>query len=102
MTLNATEFIRRFLLQTLPSKFRKIRYVGFLAACHRQKRLRMCCNLLGMPEPEPAAPPAGYLERYRQLTGRSLVKCPACDEEARLTVAGFRPGEEPPPLEDTS
>ena len=43
-----------------------------------------------------------YLERYRQITGRSLLECPACDAEAMRTVGDWRPGEEPPPLEDTS
>ena len=102
MTLTATEFIRRFLLHTLPPKFHKIRYFGFLAACHRRKRLRLCRELLGMPEPPPAAPPPDFLERYRQLTGRSLLECPACGAEAMLTVAKWRVGEEPPPLDDTS
>ena len=79
-----------------------IRYFGFLAACHRRKRLRRCRELLGISEPEPAAPHPDYLERYRQLTGRSLLQCPACGQEAMLTVVTFQPGEEPPPLDDTS
>ena len=45
--------IRRFLLHTPPPKFRKIRYYGFLAACHRRKRLRLCRELLGMFAPPP-------------------------------------------------
>ena len=102
MTLPAAEFMRRFLLHVLPPKFHKIRYFGFLAACHRRQRLRLCRQLLGMPEPGPAAPAPDYMERFRQLTGRSLLECPACGEEAMLTVAGFEPGEEPPPLDDTS
>ena len=31
MTLDTFEFIRRFLLHLLPSDFRRIRYIGFLA-----------------------------------------------------------------------
>ncbi|MDE0626243.1 MAG: hypothetical protein OXH99_07590 [Bryobacterales bacterium] len=47
-------------------------------------------------------PAADYLERYRQLTGRSLLECPACGQEAMLIVAAVQPGDDPPPLEDTS
>jgi len=36
MTVNADEFIRRFLLHILPKGFMKIRYFGFLA--HKNKR----------------------------------------------------------------
>ena len=100
MTLRAAEFIRRFLLHTVPPKVRRIRYFGFLAAYHRRKRLRLCRELLVMPEP--AAPHPDYLQRYRQLTVCSLLQCPACGQEAMLTVATFQPGEEPPPLDDTS
>ena len=94
--------MRRFLLHTLPPKFRKIRYFGFLAACHRRKRLRLCRELLRMPEPQTGAPPTDYLERYRQVTGRWLLGCPASGTEALLTAVDWRPGEEPRPLEDTS
>ena len=48
------------------------------------------------------SPQPDFLERYRQLTGRSLLECPACGAEAMHTVAKWRTGEEPPPLEDTS
>ena len=39
MTLQAKEFIRRFLLHVLPSGFMRIRYYGFLANRHRQEKL---------------------------------------------------------------
>jgi hypothetical protein len=38
MTLDADEFIRRFLLHVLPKGFRRIRHFGFLAnACRTAK-----------------------------------------------------------------
>src|SRR6202008_2202643 len=42
MTLDADEFIRRFLLHTLPDSFHRIRHYGFLANGHRADRLRGC------------------------------------------------------------
>jgi hypothetical protein len=42
MTIHAGEFIRRFLIHTLPPGFQRIRYFGFLANCHRAVRLALC------------------------------------------------------------
>ena len=55
MTLEAEEFIRRFLLHVLPEGFQRIRYYGFLANRYREKKLALCRELLGMPELEPQA-----------------------------------------------
>jgi hypothetical protein len=45
-SLDAVEFIRRFLLHVLPSGFVKIRHFGFLANRNRQKIIRQCRELL--------------------------------------------------------
>jgi hypothetical protein len=42
MTLEAVEFIRRFLLHILPSRFVKIRHFGFLANRNRSSALARC------------------------------------------------------------
>ena len=49
MTLQAEEFIRRFLLDVLPGGFQRIRYYGFLANPYREQKLARCRELLGMP-----------------------------------------------------
>jgi hypothetical protein len=49
MTLEATEFIRRFLLHILPAGFVRIRQFGFLANRARKKKLALCRELLGAP-----------------------------------------------------
>jgi hypothetical protein len=77
MTLAASEFIRRFLLHTLPDGFHRIRHYGFLANGHRRAKLAHCRQLLAAPPPAPPAP-ADYRERYRQLTAVSLDICPCC------------------------
>jgi hypothetical protein len=46
MTLDAVEFIRRFLLHILPSGFMKIRHFGFLANRNRASALVLCRDLL--------------------------------------------------------
>ena len=49
MTLDADEFMRRFLLHVLPSGFHRIRHFGFLANGHRAARLALCRQLLAQP-----------------------------------------------------
>jgi hypothetical protein len=79
MTLDAREFIRRFLIHVLPDGFHRIRYYGFLGNCHRAQKLAQCRQLLGMSSAGPAVdPPADYRDRYEMLTGRSLRECPHC------------------------
>jgi hypothetical protein len=86
MTLEAEEFIRRFLLHVLPAGFQRIRYYGFLGNRYRKEKLARCRQLLGMPaseaqEPAKAAAAApDYRERYEALTGVSLRRCPVCHE----------------------
>lgn len=58
MTLDAPEFIRRFLLHTLPDGFHRIRHYGFLANGHRTARLELCRQLIDTPSPAPETAPA--------------------------------------------
>ncbi len=79
MTLDANEFIRRFLIHVLPDGFHRIRYFGFLGNCHRARKLERCRRLIGMASPDPPTEPsADYRDRYEVLTGHSLRECPHC------------------------
>ena len=80
MTLAAHEFIRRFLLHTLPDGFHRIRHYGFLANGHRAAKLALCRRLLDMPHPEPAA---DLLPPHRS------ERCPCCG--GTMVVIGFLP-----------
>jgi hypothetical protein len=88
MTLQAQEFIRRFLLHVLPEGFQRIRYYGFLANRYREQKLARCRELLGMPAPEPTASKASmdYHDRYEELTGSSLWQCPVCHQGRMLMI----------------
>jgi Putative transposase/Transposase zinc-binding domain len=46
MTLDAVEFLRRFVPHVLPKGFVKIRHYGLLANAHREARLALCRRLL--------------------------------------------------------
>jgi Putative transposase len=68
MTLEADEFIRRFLLHVLPQGLKRIRHYGLMGNRHRQEKLAQCRQLLDV---EPKAPaetdvkaPSDYRSRY--------------------------------------
>jgi hypothetical protein len=46
MTLDAVEFMRRFLLHSLPKGFQRLRQYGFLANRVRRQKLPLCRALL--------------------------------------------------------
>lgn len=79
MTLDAGEFIRRFLLHTLPDGFHRIRHFGFLANGQRAARIKACRILLAKQtqkiancaKPAMKAAPAA---RPCPCCGRSMVK----------------------------
>ena len=91
MTLEAEEFIRRFLLHVLPEGFQRIRYYGFLANRYREPKLTCCRELLDMPAPEPPAlETKDYRERYEELIGPSLREYPVC-HQGRMLVTQILP-----------
>ena len=75
MTLITCEFIRRFLIHTLPNSFFRIRYYGFLANRDRNQRLDHCRRLLRMPIPSPeeSTEQADVLD-----PSPPVIPCPAC------------------------
>ena len=106
MTLQAQEFIRRFLFHVLPEGFQRIRYYGFLANRYREQKLTRCRELLGMPAPGPAASETStdYSKRYEELTGSSLWKCPVCHQGRMLVIEILprSPHRHLTPIKDTS
>ncbi len=92
MTLEAEEFIRRFLLHVLPAGFHRIRHYGFLGNRFRVVKLARCRQLLGMLtactlEMSPAPRRRDYRDVYEALTGISLRLCPICRHGQMVRVA---------------
>jgi hypothetical protein len=86
MTLQAVEFIRRFLLHVLPLYFVRIRHYGFLANRIREEKLALCRSLLGVdvasellsaPKEPVEAPSAATL-------------CPSCGKGRMVIVETLR------------
>jgi hypothetical protein len=86
MTLSADEFLRRFLMHVLPDGFQRIRHYGLLGNRHRAENLARCRELLGVVAPT-TEPQRDYRERYRQLTGQDLLRCPQCQIGQMLRIA---------------
>jgi len=77
MTLDAHEFIRRFLLHVIPKGLMRVRHFGFLANRSKQ-RLSTCRQLLGLLPALPKPPQRSTHELMLALTGIDLTRCPRC------------------------
>jgi len=95
MTLDAPEFIRRFLLHGLPDGFHRIRHYGFLANGHRQSKLALIRRLLDQPAPTRILGNADYRQRLRDLMGFDLDRCPCCG--GTMSVINILPRPRAPP-----
>jgi len=97
MSLDASEFIRRFLLHVIPRGFQRIRHYGLLANRHRAAKLARCRQLLSAPVPAAKLTdaPLDYLDRYEILTGQSLRDCPHCGRGHMVCIETFLPGTMP-------
>jgi hypothetical protein len=76
MTLDAMEFIRRFLLHVLPSGFQKIRYYGFLSNRNRKTKLLKCFRLTRTPFRPKVKLTAKVL--ILKVSGVDISICPSC------------------------
>jgi hypothetical protein len=76
MPLDAPEFIRRFLMHVLPSRFVKIRHYGILSNRNRNRKLRLCQKLTFSKIWE--SQKLSAIELLSKLTGFDLRVCPCC------------------------
>jgi hypothetical protein len=76
MSVSPDEFIRRFLMHTLPAGFQRIRHYGLLASRNKKTLLERCRQLLeldasGLPSP-------GQVAEYLRTLIEGRVRCPLC------------------------
>jgi hypothetical protein len=76
-TISAVEFIRRFLLHTLPQGFFRIRHYGFLANRNRTANLTLLMRLLKWPC-KLLKMTASLRKLMLKLTGIDITLCPRC------------------------
>ena len=92
MTLDADEFVRRFLIHVLPDGFHRIRHYGLFANANRAANIALARRLLGAPDPAPSSSesdrPTGAHEDQERNT------CPCCGGRM-IIVDIFEPGCQP-------
>lgn len=93
MTLDAIEFLRRFLMHVLPDRFVRIRYFGFLANRNRKRNIELARSLIGLTRP------LSFRERPKPP-----ILCPSCRAEAdaaraQTNLAPPATPRSPPPAE---
>ena len=96
ITITAVEFIRRFLLHSLPSGFVRIRHYGFLANRNRNENLNAIKELMGVSAP-PEKEAASLEEMMLQLTGTDITTCPCCSKGKMYFFAEIPKGRARPP-----
>ena len=77
ITITAVEFIRRFLLHSLPKRFVRIRHYGFLANRNRSQNLSAIRGLMGVSDPAEKQI-ASVEDMMQKLTGIDISLCPGC------------------------
>jgi hypothetical protein len=105
MTLDAAEFIRRFLLHVLPSGFHRIRHYGLFAGTVRARNIERARQLLA--EPKLSSQSAHAEADSDAETPSSARRCRCCGGRMIIgeTFEGRRPARFPPPIQiriDTS
>jgi hypothetical protein len=88
-TIEAVEFIRRFLLHVLPKRFVKIRHYGFLSNRNKKSnvaRIRLMCGVAG----DVKAAEKSVEEMMLKLTGVDITLC-ACCKKGKMRVVSRIP-----------
>jgi hypothetical protein len=85
MKLTSSEFIRRFLMHTLPNGFVRIRYYGFLANRDRHQRLDQCRRLLDAPN-LPTQPREEVQLPAEESPRPSPATCPICKHPSLVVI----------------
>jgi hypothetical protein len=98
MTLDAHEFIRRFLLHVLPGRFVRIRHFGFLGNRQRTKKLALCRQLLAAAASLAPASSGSKPQAPASTVPDTVVpsgSCPACGQGRlrRLPIASVAASE---------
>ena len=92
MTLEAAEFVRRFLLHVLPDGFMRIRHYGYLANRYRRQKLETCRRLLGCDAPSESKrdfdPPENEPGEHTGET-ETVIPCSVCKAGRMQTIETF-------------
>jgi len=90
-TLDAEEFIRRFLLHVLPNGFMRIRHFGFLANRCKKQNIQRIRELKGVSETVTEKTKKNTQELMLELTGIDITLCPCCKKGTMEVIAEMTP-----------
>ena len=93
MTLDAVEFIRRFLLHVLPGGFMRIRNYGLLANCVKRANLKLCRELLAATYDAELSVCAADELAVAGDSEKPGVRCPVCKQGYMVVVEELPPEE---------
>lgn len=93
MTLKADEFIRRFLVHVLPTRFVRIRHFGLLANRNRKDNISVCRNIIGGHKPiiKKEVKPETWQELLLRICGIDVANCPVCQKGKMFRMAPLLP-----------
>ena len=77
-TVEAVEFIRRFLLHVLPKGFMRIRHYGFLANRCKRENLSKCRQFLEVSHELCESAKKSIQQLMLEVTGVDISQCPKC------------------------
>jgi len=86
MTLDADEFIRRFLLHVLPKGLMKIRYFGFLSHTNKKEQIPLIRKLIDPEATSPEKINESINEMMLRLTGIDISCCPKCKKGKMIRI----------------
>lgn len=99
MTVDAFEFIRRFLLHILPDNFVKIRHYGLMSNRNRKTKFRRCQEILGVDSnwEQESSESESWEELLYKLTGIDPRICPCCGRGRMVAIEVLQPQSHSPP-----
>lgn len=90
LTLDAVEFLRRFLQHVLPPRYVRVRHYGLHHSSQRGL-LRQCRALLGLPGVLPTVARLGLSEWVASFAGQDPSVCPFCGQGRLVPYREFGP-----------
>ena len=96
MTLNGTEFLRRFCLHILPKGFRKVRQYGFTSNAAKSKAIPLARKALGIKQQQLSNRNQRKQLALQRLFDTHINQCPCCKKGKLVLIYGWDQARAPP------
>ena len=91
MSLEAEEFIRRFLLHFLPAGFKRIRHYGLIANCAKRAKLAQTHTALAYQSPPRAQQPESVEAFWLRVAKLDIHQCQHCRTGHMIVIGSINP-----------